>query len=126
MNSIKVPKPEAKQEEGSEVAKPAIGRFSCHPIVKFTLGEFQFENGLLELEGEKAEEFRELLQKMPLAISSRIRELDVSAAEKLVKEMLQREPQVTLGIDSSTGDRAPAKEVGTGRLEDTGGAEGEK
>ena len=115
-------KPESQKAEAEEIAAPAEVHFSSHPIMRYTLGEYQFENGLLVLRADEAENFRQLLAEIPRSESSRIRELDVSAAEAQVRAMLAVQGRATKSIDSSTGDRAPNNQVGTGTLESGGGA----
>lgn len=122
------PKPEttpeeAPQEVAEESSEPETARFSCHPIMRYSVGEFQFENGLLVIRNsERAAKFREVIKGLPVSEQSRIKELDVSAAEAQVRAILAQNPGATKGIDSSTGDRAPNNQVGGGTLESGGGA----
>jgi len=96
-------------------------RFSSHPIARYTIGEFSFENGLLTLtDPEKIERFRKVLKALPRSESNRIVELDVSAAEAQVRLLRDMQGGATKVTDSSVGDRAPNNQVGKGKLEDSG------
>jgi len=99
-----------------------VVRWSSHPIARFTIGRFQFENGLLVLPGiygkGSIDEFEKIYEELPVNEQTRIKKLDVAEAERVVREMLRNQGTTTQAYDSSTGDRAPNKEVGQGRLED--------
>lgn len=115
------PSAESTTKEETTVAEVAaetpVVRWSTHPILKFKVGKFRFENGLLTLaDGEEIREFQAAYDGLPIYERSRIKKIDLSAAEALVRERLATGGGATKGIDSSTGDRAPNKQVGTGDL----------
>lgn len=100
------------------VAVEGATMFSSHPIANFQVGRFKFDKGLLKLDSQDAADFEKLLKTLPATESSRISKIDVSAAEKIVKERLASQSTATKNFDSTTGERAGQKPVGTGRLED--------
>ena len=92
-------------------------RWSSHPIVRYTVGDFQFENGLLTLATqEEADAFQAVFDTLPIYERTRLNKIDVAAAEALVRERFGQTGGATKGIDSATGDRAPNKQVGSGDL----------
>lgn len=98
-------------------SQPQVVRWSTHPILKFKVDKFRFENGLLTLTTEESiREFQAVYDGLPIYERSRIKKIDLSAAEAMVRERLATGGGATKGIDSSTGDRAPNKQVGTGDL----------
>jgi hypothetical protein len=108
--------------EPKPTADDGIVRFSSHPILKFKVGRFRFENGLLELRNEDdVDEFRKVLGDLPTPERLRIKELDVSAAEAQVRKVMGDSPRASKGIGSDTGDREPNKQVGKGVLGETHG-----
>jgi hypothetical protein len=117
------------KEESQETAtteepesEPVLARYTCHPIQRYQVGGFQFENGLLELRApEEVESFEKILDQLPLAERHRIKTVDVEAAERFVREMLARNGGATQGIDSATGERAINNQVGTGTLGESAG-----
>lgn len=105
-----------------ETADDGVVRYSSHPILKYKVGRFRFENGLLELKTEEdIEEFRKIHNSLPPQEKIRVRELDLSAAEAQVRNVLKQSPRASKAIGSDTGDRDPGKQVGKGRLEDSHG-----
>lgn len=97
----------------------SLNRWTSHPIMRYGIGRFQFENGLLALTDEDDKEFRDLLAQQPVSEQCKVRFVDLEAAEKLIASMrADSGGGVTQGIDSSTGDRAKAAEVGKGVLGD--------
>jgi hypothetical protein len=110
------------EPEPKPTADDGIVRFSSHPILKFKVGRFRFENGLLELRNEDdVDEFRKVLGDLPTPERLRIKELDVSAAEAQVRKVIGDSPRASKGIGSDTGDREPNKQVGKGVLGETHG-----
>jgi hypothetical protein len=99
-----------------EAAPDSLNRWTSHPIMRYGIGRFQFENGLLALSAEDDVEFRELLAQQPVSEQCKVRFVDLEAAEKLIASMRADSGGVTQGIDSSTGDRAKPAEVGKGVL----------
>ena len=92
-------------------------RWSSHPIMRYTVGDYHFENGLLVLRtAEDAAKFQEVYDSLPVYEQTRIKKIDLGAAEAMVRERLATGGGATKGIDSSTGDRAPNKQVGEGDL----------
>lgn len=97
-------------------------RFSSHPIQKFKVGRFRFDNGLLTLTKlEDIADFRKTLGQLPPAERIRIKELDVSAAEAQVRAAIANSPKASKNIGSDTGDRDPGKQVGKGVLGESHG-----
>lgn len=109
---------ESKEVQAKEIPADGVyARFSSHPIQRFGIGEFHFENGLLEIrDAEREAEFRKLLEELPLSERHRIQEIDVRAAEELARAALANSGAATKSIDSSTGDRGPQTPVGKGKL----------
>lgn len=63
--------------------------FTCHPTERLKLGRFEFVKASLKLESEEdVEEFRALLDKQPLFIKQRVRELSVEAANAVAAKFL--------------------------------------
>jgi len=94
-----------------------IANYSSHPIMRYAIGDFQFNNGLLSLsKQDRVDEFEKVLSELPLSESIKVRKLDVAGAEEIAREFMARNPVVTRGMDSATGDRAPQNMRGTGVL----------
>jgi hypothetical protein len=85
--------------------------FSSHPISRFKLGRFQFANSILSLEGDEVEEFEKMLDRLPAGEKSKIKKIDVKAAELLVRVP---EPSITGATDSSVGRQSMT--IGEARL----------
>lgn len=101
----------------STLREDNVVRWSVHPIQRYTVGDYHFENGLLVLkEGEEADKFQAVYDSLPVYEQTRINKIDLGAAEAMVRERLATGGGATKGIDSSTGDRAPNKQVGQGDL----------
>lgn len=92
--------------------------YSSHPIAKYRVGPFQFDRGLLKLDSKDAADFEALLKTLPATESSRISKIDVSAAERIVRDRLAAQSSATKNFDSTVGERAGKTPTGTGRLED--------
>jgi hypothetical protein len=104
---------ETQEVQGDEPA----ARWSSHPIARYTIGDYRFENGLLVLQTtEEADAFQKVYESLPVFEQSRLTKIDVSAAEAIVRERLANGGGATKVIDSSVGDRAPNGAVGTGDL----------
>lgn len=94
-------------------------QYTSHPISNFRVGRFRFDKGLLRLDSDDASEFEALLKTLPPTESSRVRKLDVEAAERIVRQRMASAPGATKSIDSSIGERPDlSASVGTGRLGD--------
>ena len=118
------PNPAPEPPTGEVVSEPTaddgVVRYSSHPILRYKIGRWRFENGLLELrERADVEEFEEILKKLPISERTRIKKLDVSAAEAQVRAVRETSPVASKAIGSETGDRDPGKQVGKGTLEDS-------
>jgi hypothetical protein len=101
-------------------ADDGVVRWSSHPILKYKVGRFRFENGLLELrEPQDVEDFQHIHDNLPKPEQIRIKKLDLSAAEAQVRKVLGDSPKASKGIDSDTGGRDPGKQVGKGELGDS-------
>jgi hypothetical protein len=106
----------AKAQSVALSAEPAA-RWTSHPIQRYSVGDYHFANGLLVLATEEdAAEFQAVYDSLPIFEQTRLRKVDLSAAEAIVRERLKNAGGATQGIDSSTGDRAPNKQVGDGDL----------
>lgn len=92
-------------------------RFTSHPIENFRVGRFRFTRGQLALSPEDAAEFEKLLESLPTVERTRVRKIDLAAAERISQEFLATQARTTKQIDSSTGERAKPV-VGTGKLGD--------
>lgn len=78
--------------------------YSSHPIQNFAIGRFRFEKSVLTLtKQEDADEFEKLLADIPAPDRLMVKELDLQAAETLVKN---REQSATKQFDSSVGRQA--------------------
>lgn len=111
------------KDESKVTADDGAVRYSSHPIMNYKVGRFEFDNGLLTLRDDKdISEFRKLLEdpKFPRSERNRIKELDLSAAEAQSRLVRSQSPKASKAIGSDTGDRDPGKQVGKGRLEDSG------
>lgn len=95
--------------------------YSSHPIARYAIGRFKFENTVLDFnkqpyDSDKDEaEFKKIYDSLPPIEQNRIKLLDVSAAEDFAKRVIAQQALVTRVTDSSHG-RDP-REVGTGSLE---------
>lgn len=108
---------DAVAEADATLREDVAARWSSHPIARYTVGDYHFENGLLVLRTqEEADAFQAMYDELPIYEQTRIHKIDVSAAEAMVRERLATGGGATKGIDSSTGDRAPNKQIGTGSL----------
>ena len=108
--------PEAETAE-SVAEDTVLARYTSHPIQRFTVGRFQFENGLLTLRtADEVAEFDSVLKDLPLSEQYRIKAVDLAAAENLARIHLANSGGVTQAIDSATGERNPNNQVGTGEL----------
>ncbi|MGL5935881.1 MAG: hypothetical protein ACRCZI_09705 [Cetobacterium sp.] len=95
-----------------------LERWSSHPIMRYNVAEFQFENGLLELRTQaQVDEFKEILEQLPQAEQVRIKKLDIDAARQIAADWLASQGGATKGIDSATGERASTNLVGEGDLQ---------
>ena len=109
---------ERSLEGADEPENANVERWSSHPILRYKLGRFRFEDGLLALrEGKDVEEFEKLLDKLPIAERARIKKIDLSAAEAISRDVRENGPKTTKTVDSSVGDRDNKSRVGSGKLE---------
>jgi len=116
-NPLKTQAP--KEEKNLEPEAPATVSYSSHPIENFSLGSYRFEKGLLTLDSEAAAEFDKLIESLPPMEQTRIKKLDVAAAEQFVRQLLENQQAAATQVtDSSTGERARPV-IGTGKLEDS-------
>jgi len=108
---------DAVAEADATLREDVAARWTSHPIQRYTVGDYHFVDGLLVLRTqEEADAFQAVYDGLPIYEQTRIQKIDVSAAEAMVRERLAAGGGATKGIDSSTGDRAPNKQVGTGSL----------
>jgi len=121
-----LPKAEVREFE-TPVETPTTGRWTCHPIQRFKISRFQFENGLLELtKAADVAEFTQMLSELPMTERMRIKDVDITAAEKVVADYIAQQGKVTQVMDSSIGERASdSPKLGVGRLEDLNATTGE-
>lgn len=110
------PKADESQPAAAVSNEPAA-RWSSHPIQRYCVDKFQFEKGvLIHATAEEAAEFQALYDGLPLSEQSRLKKIDLAAAEDMVRKMLGMEGAATKEIDSSVGDRQPKTPVGVGDL----------
>lgn len=115
-NPLKIPAAPTKEPEA---ATPEVVSYTSHPIENLSIGQFRFEKGLLTLSGDDVEVFDKLLATLPPQEASRVKKLDVNAAEDLVRKLLENQRAAATQVnDSSIGERATPV-VGTGKLEDS-------
>lgn len=120
---IESPKSISEQNElvrkNMEAGDDVAARWSSHPIMRYSVGDYHFEQGLLVLRTQKeADAFEKVVEELPLSEQSRIRKLDLDAARRISAEYLANSGGTTRSIDSSAGDRAPNNQVGKGDLLD--------
>lgn len=84
--------------------------FSSHPIHRFNMGDYNFEDAMLRLTPEQAVEFRALLAAQPIQVQNLVKELDVSAAERLISAKIAS--TTSTGIQSTQGSTVPGAESG--------------
>lgn len=108
---------DAVADADASLREDVAARWTSHPIQRYSVGDYHFVNGLLVLRTqEEADAFQTMYDELPIYEQTRIQKIDVSAAEAMVRERIAAGGGATKGIDSSTGDRAPNKQVGTGSL----------
>lgn len=73
--------------------------FSCHPMRRLNLGEFQFRDGHIKIKPDMVGVFTALLAAQPPMIRAAVKLIDKTGADKLAKELLSKRVR---GIDSST------------------------
>lgn len=92
----------ADVESDVEVADSSVRHYSCLPILRYQLGEFQFNDGYLTLQGAAADAFEEAILQQPIQEQVRIRRLSYAPGEIHGSRMIQ-------GIDhSSNAPEGPA------------------
>lgn len=105
-------------------------RYACIGIAALAIGRFQFEKGILVLEGDDAAEFAKLLPTLPLQEQARIQKIDVDAAIELLEAQRTTQGGATKTTDSSVGERGSdvsklGAKLGTGDLSDSNPKGGE-
>lgn len=95
-----------------------IATYTSHPIARYRLGGFKFENGLLKLGTEdEVAKFEALLEALPPSEQIRVKKVDLAAAEAIVRERLATQGRTTQQVDSTVGERAGnAPKIGKGDL----------
>lgn len=91
-----------------DAAPQVIATFTSHPIQQLRMADWQFEKGVLtfkEGEEESLEAFTKFLDSLPPIERSRVKKIDVEAAEKLIEELKSQEGGATQKIDSTVGER---------------------
>lgn len=73
--------------------------YSSHPIAKYRIGRFQFERGVLTLEGADVEEFDALMTTQPQTVKRRIKKANQAAAESIARSFLQS--RMVAGVDTT-------------------------
>lgn len=104
--------PEPTYEEGRI-------QYTSHPIKKYRVGRFEFEDALLTLRNAEDEaEFLKIIDdpKFPERERHMIRKLDVSAAERISREYRKASGGATKQFDSTVGERGEKAKVGVGDL----------
>lgn len=83
--------------------------FSCHPVQRLKIGRFQFEDGVLQLEGDDLKEFEDIIgsKSFPVFERNRIKKLSTSAVDAIVNRF--RRDQATKQFDSGVGRDALQK-----------------
>lgn len=112
--------------EGRETTAPSGAggkiQYSSHPILKYRIGKFEFENSILTLKNAAEEaEFLEVInhENFPERERHRIKKLDLAAAESISRAARATRSRTTQQIDSSVGERPnEAPRVGIGDLMD--------
>lgn len=84
--------------------------YTSAPIERLKVGRFQFEKSQLSLSADEAEEFDHLLTKVDARTRSRVKKIDVEAAQRWLKAI---RPQATKAIDSSADGVSEKRLVGT-------------
>lgn len=84
-------------------------QFTSTPIASLRIGRFQFENGVLRLPAEEAEEFEKLLEQAAIRTKQVVRRIDRSGGEAVARRYLETtKSRSNAGVDTSDrGGRAP-------------------
>lgn len=109
---------ESEVEQKLEVEEPIVEElapairpatiFSCHPMQEFSMGRFRFAKTQLRLHDEQdVKEFQDLLAQQPVQIRSQVKQLDVAAADALVRELKKSGFSSSTGIDTTANDLQP-------------------
>lgn len=99
----------ANHTDGVEVPDDLI-IYSCSPILNWRIHRFVFENGEMRLAPADADEFDRLIKGLPLIDQTRIKKIDVAAANKLIAA--RAKPAMLTGIDTTANTIAPGAGVG--------------
>ena len=113
--------PYVQNSAANQVNDKVVAQYTSHPIQRYRLGKFRFDNSVLSIKSEKDhDEFKEVLRDLESnnpAEFNRIRRLNVEAATRMVEARLAQQSRATKGFDSSVGDRArDVPKMGTGIL----------
>ena len=89
--------------EATSVAEETLTIYNSQPIMRLSVGEFEFKDGILKLSAEQAEVFDSILASMPLIERNRVVKIDLEAANELISQLI---PAATQNNDSSAGRAA--------------------
>lgn len=64
-----------------------FAHYTCHPLQRFVIGKFEFEQGALRLPLEEAEAFDAMMAKQPPLIQARVKKIDVEAANEVAAKL---------------------------------------
>lgn len=92
------------------VQSGVLATYSSSPISNYSVGRFQFENGLLTFKDddrEDLEEFEAIIngKNFPIIERNRLVKIDVAAAERLIADARRTQGGATQAIDSTVGER---------------------
>ena len=100
-----------KAPEAPEVDESVY--YSCAPLERLKIGRFQFDKGQLKLDENDAGQFDALLEKVDARTRSKVKKIDVKAAEAFLRNL---KPVATKATDSSSDGAEQRRLVGTKEL----------
>lgn len=72
--------------------------YTSHPVQRFSIGEWEFEKGLLEFESEEAAAaFEAVLSQMPKVERNHIRKIDTSVADRVARAHIANQTKAIIG-----------------------------
>lgn len=76
--------------------------YSSHPISRYRVGRFQFEQGTLRLKGDDVGEFEEIMRNQPPREQARVKKIDVEAANVVARNFAKSQGSSrTRGVDTA-------------------------
>lgn len=91
----------------SEAQADSSVQYSCSPINRLKLGQYQFADGILTVDSEDVDHFEQLLEGCPPHIKSQVQRINVDRAAEIAKQHAKINSSMSAGV-STTGDDLPA------------------